>query len=117
MYHCAVQGWPTCTGPDPLATRPAVQGCPTWTRLSELVPELTPGLAAELAASVSDDGALRVAQPAVSTSSAAEAANHQFFINHEFFIRHLSMESNTATVLHPPVRASADILRATSLSN
>lgn len=80
MFHCALQGWPTCTGPDPRATRPAVHGCPTWTPPTELAPELTPELASVPAAVVSDEGARCVAQPAVKTSSTAEAANHGFFI-------------------------------------
>lgn len=76
MFHCAVQGWPTCTGPEPIATTPLAQGCPA----PELVPELTPALAAELVAVVSEDGPPSVAHPAVTTSSAAEAATHRFFI-------------------------------------
>ena len=84
MFQIAVQGWPTCTGPEPTAPMPAVHGCPEWTVQLPLVP----GLAAEgagaagaavLAAIGSDDGGRSVAQPAVSTSSAAEAAEDQFF--------------------------------------
>lgn len=80
MFHCAVQGWPTCTGPEPLATTPLAQGCPAPELVPELTPEPTPGLGAELVAVVSEDGPPFVAQPAVTTSSAAEAATHRFFI-------------------------------------
>ena len=80
MFHCAVQGCPTCTGPEPFGSPPADHGCPTCTRPPELVLELVAGLAAEPAAVVSDGVAPCVAQPAVTTNSAAEAANHLFFI-------------------------------------
>jgi hypothetical protein len=43
--------------------------------------ELAPALEAEPAPIVSDDGARCVAQPAVSTRTAADAANDQFFIS------------------------------------
>ena len=85
MFQIAVQGWPTCTGPEPTAAIPAVHGCPAWTVQPSAV---LPGLAADgagaagaavLAAIASDDGGRSVAQPAVSTSSAAEAAEDQFF--------------------------------------
>jgi hypothetical protein len=100
MFHCAVHGWPTWFGPEPLAAGPAVQGCPTCTVQPEPGPELAAEPALELAAELalelaagldaalaaepapiaSDDGARCDAQPAVSTRTAAEAANDQFFI-------------------------------------
>jgi hypothetical protein len=105
IFHIALQGWPTCTGPEPFATRPAVQGCPTCTpeiglALGALAAE--PGLAgapaaelelagalgAGVAAIVCDEVVLSVAQPAVSTN-AAEAANHLFFMSY------LPIDSNT----------------------
>lgn len=80
MFHRALQGWPTCTGPEPLAVRPAVHGCPTWTPPREVEPEATLELAAESAAIASEDGSRCVAQPAVTRSSTAGPANHCFFI-------------------------------------
>lgn len=84
MFQIAVQGWPTCTGPEPTAAIPAVHGCPAWTVQPSAV---LPGLAADGAgaagaavlAAIASDGGRSVAQPAVSTSSAAEAAEDQFF--------------------------------------
>ena len=83
MFHVALHGWPTCTGqeiPEPLAPGPLAHG-PVPELAAE--PELTPGLAAELGAVVavvSEDSPPCVAQPVVTTSNAAEAATHPFFI-------------------------------------
>jgi hypothetical protein len=53
MFHCAVHGCPTCTGPDPLAITPGLQGCPA----GPLSAELAAGFASALVATVSEGAA------------------------------------------------------------